>query len=238
MKKALLTAALCTIGSFCSAADYNFVSIKGLIEQDVGRVVLPKVYEKLGLTIDIEPMAGKRAQSEATSGRKDGEIMRIHTYGKENPTTIRVETPYYYLETMAFVRKDSGIKIDSKEDLKKYKLIKVSGVKHTNNITAGIDGVKDVTSTEQMMQLLQTGRYEVALTNTVDGNLVLKKLGMTDEIGPIEKPLAVLDLYTYIHEKNADLVTKVNDMIQSLKDSGELAEIIKAAEDEVINSQL
>ena len=217
------------------AQDYQFVSIQNLIEQEVGRVLIPEIYKKLDLTVDISPMPGNRAQEEATTGAKDGEIMRIFTYGNENPTTIRVPTPYYYLETMGFVRKNSGIRIKSKADLAKYRLAKVRGVKHTNNITKGLENVFDLKNTETMMEFLARGRADVALTNTVDGLLVLEKLGY-ENIGPIEKPLAVLDLYNYIHENHADIVPLVDKAILDMQSSGELKQLIAKAEAAVIQS--
>jgi hypothetical protein len=54
-----------------------------LIEQDVGRIIIPEIYNNLGMTVTIKPVPGKRAQQLATSGKKDGEIMRIFTYGLE-----------------------------------------------------------------------------------------------------------------------------------------------------------
>jgi len=217
------------------AQDYQFVSIQNLIEQEVGRVLIPEIYKKIGLSVDITPMPGKRAQEEATSGSKDGEIMRIYTYGEENPTTIRVPTPYYYLETMGFVRKNSGVRIRSKSDLAKYRLAKVRGVKHTNNITKGLDDVFDLKNTETMMEFLQRGRADVALTNTVDGLLVLEKLGY-ENIGPIAKPLAVLDLYNYIHEDHADIIPQVDKAILDMQGSGEMKGLIAKAEAAVIQS--
>ena len=78
--------------AFTNAEEYHFVSINNLIEQEVGRIVLPQVYKSLGIDITIVPMPGQRAQYEASSGNRDGEIMRIFTYGLENPTTHRVPT--------------------------------------------------------------------------------------------------------------------------------------------------
>lgn len=219
--------------NLCVAEEYHFVSIKGLIEQEVGRIIIPEIYKNLGMKVTIKPLPGKRAQQLATSGKKDGEIMRIFTYGIENPTTIRVPTPYYYLETMAFIKKNSGIVIKSREDLKKYKLVKVRGVKHTNNITKGMSNVHDINDSVRMMKYLQKGRADVALTNTVDGILVLKKLGYTN-IVPIDKPLAVLDLYNYIHQDHKDLVPKVDAMIKKMQANGEMKAVIKKAENQIV----
>lgn len=216
------------------AEDYHFVSIENLIEQDVGRIIIPEIYKKLGIDVTITPRPGKRAQKEATSGRADGEIMRIWTYGEENPTTVRVPTPYYYLETMGFVKKGSGVVINTKDDLKKYRLVKVRGVKHTNNISVGVDDVYDSASTELMMRFLNGGRADIALTNTVDGLMALRELEIID-IVPLEKPLAVLELYHYIHQDHIDLVSRVDTVIKNMKESGELEKLIYKAENAVIS---
>ena len=86
------------------SAQYNYVSIEGLIEQRIGEGVVTVLYEKLGHTVTITALSGKEAEVAATSGKKDGEIMRIWAYGENNLTTKRVPTPYYSLETMGFKR--------------------------------------------------------------------------------------------------------------------------------------
>ncbi|MBU2969182.1 transporter substrate-binding domain-containing protein [Pseudoalteromonas sp. C2R02] len=222
------------LNSFVAIAkEYHFVAINNLIEQEVGTIVLPEVYKQLGISISITPLPGKRAQHQATSGMSDGEIMRIYSYGIENPTTIRVPTPYYQLETMAFIRKDSGIKITKKADLAQYDIAKVRGVKHTNNITQGLTNVTDVNSTEKVMKLVSEGLADVGLTNTVDGLMVLKNLKL-DNVVSINKPLATLDLFHYIHESQKVLVPLVDQKLQALIKNGELARIIKKAESAVI----
>lgn len=218
-----------------SAKDYQFVSINELVEQEVGTVVLPILYAKLGLEITITPLPGKRAQHSATSGKSDGEIMRIYSYGNENTTNIRVPTPYYKLETMAFIRQGSEISINSKDDLRNLRVAKVRGVKHSDLITEGIKDIYDLSSTEQMMKFLSMGRADVAITNTIDGLVVLNKLGYTD-IVVSGKPLATLDLYHYIHEKHELLVEQIDQVIKEAKSSGELARLIEDAEFAVIGN--
>lgn len=215
-----------------SAKEYHFVSIKGLVEQEVGGIVLPVVYEKLGHKAIITPMPGKRAEKEAVSGNADGEVMRIWSYGEENPALIRVPTPYYQLVTTVFVHKDSGVLIETRGDLAKYAIVKVRGVKHTNNITLGCDNVYDVEDTEQMMRFLRTGRADIALTNRIDGLDVLRKTAATDIVA-LPTPLAILDLYHYLHKKHAALVDEVDTVIREMIETGEMAKLIDRAESTV-----
>lgn len=216
------------------ANKYKFASIENLIEQEIGRIVLPQIYQNISIDIVITPLPGERAQFEANVGKKDGEIMRIWTYGDENSTSIRVPTPYYYLETMAFIMKGSTVIIRQKGDLAKYRLAKIRGVKHTDNITAGFSDVYEMNSTENMFRMLRKGQVDVVLTNTLDGNLVLKKLGFNNIVS-IKKPLATLPLYHYIYEKNKVLVPLIDKEILRLSKNGELEKLISLAEQKVIS---
>lgn len=218
-----------TASFFSLAKGYHFASIEKLIEQEVGRIVLPKIYSKLGIDISIKPLPGKRAQYVASSGELDGEIMRIWTYGEENPDQIRVPTPYYYLETMAFFLPEQNIEINDVSDLHKYTIAKVSGVKHTNNITKGLSRVFDVRNTSSLLDFLLFGRVQIALTNTIDGDVRRQQLKYR-HIKRLQKPLATLPLYHYIHKDHADLVPKVDAVIKQMKESGELIRLIKEAE--------
>lgn len=214
------------------AEEYHFVSISGLYEQQVGQIIVSQIYKNLGIDISITHMPGNRAILETVSGRMDGEIMRIESYGRDHPQVLRVPTPYYNLATMVFYKKGSGIVVNSAEDLAKYSVLKVRGVKHTNNITAGLTNVYDYDDTESMLKALDKNRDNVALTHTGDGLFVIEKY----QIANIEhrvKPLSVWPLYHYVHKKNAHLVEKVDRIIREMKASGELDKLTKRAEKKV-----
>ncbi|BDX05482.1 ABC transporter substrate-binding protein [Planctobacterium marinum] len=217
------------------ATTYHFVAIEHLVEQEIGKIVLPQIYERAGIKITIASLPGKRAEFEATSGLRNGEIMRIYSYGEENPTVRRVPTPYYYLQTMAFTKDGAGVSVRSREDLRSYTIAKVRGVKHTNVITEGLRKVSDVSNTVEIMRLLEQGLVDVGLTNTLDGVMTIQQLGLND-ISPQGTPLATLNLYHYIHEEHQQLVAIIDEKIRQLRDSGELAIMIAEAENQVMLS--
>jgi hypothetical protein len=219
---------------FNATIQLNLASIELLIEQEVGRIVLPKIYNNIGITVEVTPFPGNRAQYAADSGMQDGEIMRIATYGNEALNTIRVPTPYYYLETMPFVLKNSDIVINSKQDLAQYRVAKIRGVKHTNNITKGLKKLYDMNSTENMFKLLLSNKVDVVLTNTMDGNAAIARLGLQN-IVEMQKPLARLALYHYLHNKHDDLVPFIDKEINRLKANKEIDRLINNAEKRVMN---
>lgn len=217
-----------------SAEEYRFVSINNLIEQEIGRIILTEIYKQINIEISTSPRPGKRAEREAITGVSDGEIMRIWSYGDNNPSMIRVPTPYYSLKTMVFTRKDSDIHIRDAKELNQYKVAKVRGVKHTDSITQGIKHTYIFDNTERMMNYLSRGRAHIALTSALDGKVTLERLQI-ENIIPSKTSLAELNLYHYLHKKNAHLVPIIDDKIQVLKQSGELEKIIKSAEKQVFN---
>ncbi|GHG03338.1 substrate-binding periplasmic protein [Thalassotalea marina] len=225
---------LCVLITCCAtfklfANEYYFASIDHLGEQQVAQRVLPQIYAQLGHNIHITPLAANRAQYEANSGLKDGEILRIFSYGKENPNVIRVPTPYYSLSTAVFVLAGADIKINSVADLKGYRIGRVRGVKHTLNATKNIEKVYDSNNTKQLFLQLIVGNIDIALTNHQDGLMTLKELNV-DSIQLINKSIADEPLYHYLHRKNIDLVTPVDNQIKAMKQSGELQQLIDEAE--------
>ncbi|QPB83811.1 transporter substrate-binding domain-containing protein [Pseudoalteromonas rubra] len=231
MNKSLLLLLLLCNNAF--AGPLHFVSINYLIEQEVGRLVLPEIYQKLNVSIVITPYPGKRAQQLVRSGKRHGEIMRIFSYGNENPHTIRVPTPYYMLETMAFIRNDGKVNIQSEQDLRQYRIAKVRGVKHTNNITEGMPRVEDTDTTIQALNLVSKGLADVALTNRIDGLVMLAQAGIENVI-PHQRSFRELALYHYIHKDQQHWVEEVDAVLRGMKQSGELAELIRKAENQVI----
>ncbi len=213
--------------------DYHFVAIDHSAIQQVGERVLPKLYGRLGLSIVVTPMAGKRAQLESSSGLKDGEVLRIWSYGEEFGDTVRVPTSYYQLTTTAYVRKNSGIQIEHVEDLKHYRLVKVSGVRHTHDITEHMDNVVDVKTPMEMMHYLNNERADIALTSRLGGDYIIRQLGL-DNIVAIETPLKVLPLYHYLYQRHSSLVDQVDQVIIDAKASGQLQAWIDEAERAII----
>lgn len=225
---------LCLIPSV-NAEQYHFAAISDLYEQKVGEIILTHVYQKMGIDIQVTGMPGNRAAIETTKGRVDGEIMRIWSYGIDNPDVIRVPTPYYFLETMAFYKEGSDVVVNSAEDLAKYSVLKVRGVKHTNIITKGLDNVYDYDDTKSMLNALDEHRSNVALTHKGDGVFAISQYKI-EHVIPAKKPLAVFSLYHYIHKKNAHLVERVNRILLDMKKSGELNTLILKAEKQVFES--
>lgn len=220
---------------FVYAEEYHFVSISGLYEQEVGEIILAEIYDRAGIGFNVSRLPGRRAVIETTQGRVDGEIMRIWSYGEEHSEVIRIPTAYYFLETMAFYKQGSDVEVSSVEDLTKYPVLKIRGVKHTNIVTAGLTDVYDYDDTQSMLKALNKQRSNVVLTNRGDGLFAIEKYGIQG-IDFSKYPLFSFPLYHYVHKKNVHLVDKIDRVIAEMKETGELDILIRRAERQVFES--
>jgi ABC-type amino acid transport substrate-binding protein len=85
-----------------------------------------------------------------------------------------------------------------------------------------------------MFKLLFSNKVDVVLTNTMDGNAAISRLGLQN-IVEMQKPLARLALYHYLHNKHDDLVPFIDKEINRLKANKEIDRLINNAEKRVMN---
>lgn len=214
---------------------YNFVRIDGLAEQAVGEALLTEVYKRAEINMTVTAMPGRRALEEASSGRMDGETLRVYALGENMPSLKRVPTALSSLQTVAFAKADAMPAMAGKEDLKNHSSVIVTGVLHTHAITEGVDNVEEVSDPTAMFRMVDRGRADLALTSYLDGLASLRLLGM-DTIKNVEPALNDQPLFHYVHESNQSLIPAIDAIIKQMDDSGELADLRKRLEDDYLAS--
>lgn len=219
-----------SVGTAAVAQEVQLARNENAIGQAVAAKLLTDIYKKAGLGINIAPLPAARANAVALAGDKDGEVARIAPYFAKNPSLFKVEPGYYYLTTAAFAKSDKGVTINSKDDLKKYKVGIVRGIAHAEAATEGLAGLQVTGSYDQLYQMLEAGRIDVAIDEGINGPSTLKGLGLKDitQVGEIAR----LDLFNVLTPAKKDLAPKISAAIKALKDSGELAKLTKRYEAE------
>lgn len=237
-KSILVNAISIVVGVFAACAahaqEVHLARNEKATEQAIAALIVTDIYKRSGLTAKIQPMPGARANAVSTGGEKDGEVGRITAYFVKNPALVKVEPAYYYITTTVFAKADRNISVTSKDDLAKYKIGIIRGVQHTETATQGLSGVQVVNDAEQLYQMLDAGRFDIALDAGVNGPYVTKKLGLTGikAVGDIAK----LDLFMVLNGSKKDIAAKLGATVKSLKDSGELEKIAKKHEQEFLSS--
>lgn len=199
-----------------------------LAEQAVAEIMLKEIYKKAGFDLSVTALPPARANMETLAGRYDGEVARIYAYGTKNPSLIRVEPAYYFLESTAYARKSSRIVIDNKEGLKPYRVGIIRGVQHSMEVTEGLSRVEEVATAEQLFRMLDAGRVDVVIDTKVNGSSELKQLKLQDVV--MLKVLARYELFNYLVYKNKDMEPVIGSVIKRLGSTGEMKALMVAAE--------
>lgn len=189
-------------------------------EQAVAALILTEVYQKAGLTPVIQPLPGVRATAMALAGEVDGEVARIASYATNNPTLIRVEPGYYFLASTVFAKDGSKVVVHGRDDLKKYRVGVVRGIAHAKAATEGVAAVEEVATYQQMYQMLDAGRIDVAVDTDINGAYMTRKMALTD-VKPVAQ-LARLELFHILTPKSRALAPRIAAVLKSFKERGEL----------------
>jgi ABC-type amino acid transport substrate-binding protein len=165
-------------------------------------------------------MPAERARTEVVAGRKDGSLLRIFSYGENNPSLIRVPTPYSTVETVAFALASKNISITTIDELGEHALVIVRGVQTTHDLTKNFSNVYEVTHLGQAIRFLRAGRADILITSDIAALAILKRLKITD-INPIFD-INSLPLYVYFNFKHKNVVSKIDTAIKEKIRTSEL----------------
>lgn len=204
----------------------HLTTVDGSPISTVGGKVLQAVLPRAGLQVVATPIPSARATAEVRAGHYDGEVARIATFAANYPELIRVDPSYLSFHTVAYGKNKTKLALRSADDLKGYKVGIVRGVQHSENATAGVADLTRVNNVQQLLTMLEMGRFDIAVDTRLSGDLMLKQLGFKDiaEVGVLGKQ----DLYLHLHVRHQSLAPAIGATIKQLKDSGELQRIIKA----------
>jgi ABC-type amino acid transport substrate-binding protein len=208
------------IGIASAQQPLKFTQIVDTPDQAIGAAIVKAAYEKLGIPVEFEILPGKRALTESSEGRADGEVHRIFEIGNAYPTLLRVPTPINYIEPSAFSKKHN-FEVTDCAALQGYQIGVVQGVKHSQLCTQGMENVFVGDDLTGVMRMLDAGRIDLLITARINGLLLAKELGL-GAIKPLSPPLSRLWVYHYLHERHKDLVPTIDAVFKAMQESGEL----------------
>ena len=208
------------IGIASAQQPLTFTQIVDTPDQAIGAVIVKAAYKKLGIPVKFAILPGKRALTESSEGRADGEVHRIFEIGNAYPTLLRVPTPINYIEPSAFSKKH-GFEVTDCAALQGYQIGIVQGVKHSQLCTQGMENVFVGDDLTGVMRMLDAGRIDLLITARINGLLLAKELRL-DAIKPLSPPLSRLWVYHYLHERHKDLVPTIDAVFKAMQESGEL----------------
>jgi ABC-type amino acid transport substrate-binding protein len=208
--------------------------IADIPDQFVGGELLRAVYERLNISLEFADVPGKRALALSSSGELDGEVHRIADLAQTYPTLLQISPAINYIEPSVFT---TTLRFDVRgwDSIRDYSIGIVRGVGSSEAGTSGMSRVTAATSLENMIQMLDAGRFEVMVTDLFSGRAALAKLKLQSRITPLSPPLQRVYIYHYLHERHRDLAKRVGAVIKEMDASGELARLREQLVKQVLN---
>ncbi|NOQ62898.1 MAG: transporter substrate-binding domain-containing protein [Methyloprofundus sp.] len=193
-----------------STLDLNFM-VK------INRLIFTEVYQRLGIDIVIQIHPAERALHLANSGAVDGDLIRAAMVSRIAPNLIRIPTSFFQGKTSAF-SKNKNIVLKGWQDLKPYRVAILRGHKIAEIKTRGLN-VEAINTPEELFYFLDRGRADIVIFPYIIAPAYLKKLKLNN-IYTLSPPLEEASLYHFLHKKHANLVPKVDHIIQQLLKEG------------------
>jgi len=221
VKKFSLLAVFVMFSTVSYAQTITIAQIQNNPDQILGSMLLKEIYKRANIPLKFIIMPGKRALIESSNGRVDGETHRIYSVAEKYQTLIRVPTPLTYFEPTAFSKK-SKPSVSGWSSLSDYGIIgMVRGMQYAKIGLSGVENIRIVTDSIQLMKMLDTGRIDIAVTTKFNGLYHISELNLPSIIA-LTPAIERHNVYHYLHKKHIKLIPKINAIIKSLKDSGEL----------------
>ena len=211
----------------CAQSVIKLARIADIPDQFVGGEILRTVYARLNISIEFADVPGKRALALSSAGELDGEVHRIANLAQTYPTLVQISPPINYIEPSVFTT-TLRFDVNGWDSIRDYSVGIVRGVGSSEAGTRGMSRVTAATSLENMIRMLDAGRFDLVVTDLFSGRAAVRKLKLQSHIVALSPPLERIYIYHYLHQRHRDLARRVEAVVQEMDASGELARLREA----------
>ncbi|XYK81915.1 MAG: substrate-binding periplasmic protein [Labrenzia sp.] len=201
----------------------------------IAEIIMTQAYERLGIPVEIYPTSGNRSLVLSSSGKVDGELVRIGAVKDHYPTLVQVPVPNMELEGVVYVRAADKDRI-AIEDLSTLRVGYLEGIVQAEQFTQGFENLWAAQSETETFRLLAAGRLDAVVSDQIDGALAIAELGLTNVV-PLGRAFQVEPMFHYLHEKHAALAPQLASVLADMRGSGELEKIVETALEAMITGQ-
>ena len=180
--------------------------------------VAGEAFRRMGYTLRTVQLPAERGLKNANRGIVDGEMSRIKGLDKKYPNLIRVPEKIMDWEFVAFsyepISLDGGW-----NDLSGKSVSHINGWKI---LETNIPKTAEITKTSNavsLFNLLRKRRTDFSIYERWGGRYLLNKMEMS-EVKSCKQPLAVREMFIYLHKKNKHLVPKLAETLLAMKQDG------------------
>ncbi|MFD1171388.1 transporter substrate-binding domain-containing protein [Oceanobacillus picturae] len=176
------------------------------------------IAEKLGL----EPVQQKAKFSGIVTGVNEGRYdiaVASHTITDERKEQVNFTEPYYYSGPVIYTRTDSDI--TSADDLNGKEISVSRGSSYVSIAEEYTDNIPQVDSDVVALQSLASGHHDAVITDDITGITAIEnglEIENRGQLGVSNQAIAV-------NKENEELLNAIDEALQEMKESGELADL-------------
>ena len=197
------------------------------------RVITPllkEAFKRNNIEFEVISSPSLRSLKLSNQGRVDGELHRVYEFhaitSNKYSNLIRIESQLLSVWLTAF--STEKIALEHWTDLKKYHVGYYRGRKNVESILNNIlpkEQIHSVTTDIQAFKMLSTGRTDIVISESREGNSVIKNNKAYSDIFEIAK-IQETKIYAYIHKKHKALALKIANTLEDMKEDGTFLRII------------
>ncbi|ETI66636.1 transporter substrate-binding domain-containing protein [Neobacillus vireti] len=193
-----------------------------------------EVGNAVGKELGLEPIQKRMKFKGLIEGIKTGRAdaaVASHTINTARAKQVSFSTPYYYSGPQIFTRPDSNIK--TVEDLKGKEVAVAKGSTYADTAKKYTSNLKMYDSDITALKALSIGRHDAVITDFVTGKSAKKEGFKIEGQELIERSEQAI----VVPKDNPELLKRINDALQRLRDNGTLTRISKKYFDEDITKK-
>lgn len=177
-----------------------------------------ELFGRLNIPFEIQALPAERCLTNANEGIDDGDVCRIADLVKSYTNLVRTTEPVMQYQMVLFSR-TAQFKVSGPESLKTYDVGIVTGWKIIERNTTLHRSRIMLDSAEQLFQMLDQGRVEVAVIERTVGMEMVKKLRIAG-VHILSPPLLTGEWYLYLHKRHAALIPRIDSELRTMKKDG------------------
>ena len=180
--------------------------------------VIIEACKRLGVSVQIIPLASARTLTNAEQALDDGNFLRIAGVEKKYPHLIRVPEPIIEVQFVIF-SKHKNLKTPNWENLKPYHVGYVRGWLIAEEKIKDVRQVTVVENRTSLFKVLETDRIELAFAELYGGYYLMHTLNLP-HLSIAQPPLATREMFLYLNKKHEKLVPKLAKVLREMKRDG------------------
>jgi polar amino acid transport system substrate-binding protein len=181
-------------------------------------MVAGEAFRRAGLRLQLVKLPPERGLVNANAGIEDGDLTRIAGLEKNYPNLVRVPEKLMDWHFVAFARQAKPAAA-SWAKLEPYSVGHIKGWKIFEQSLLPATHITTADNSEQLFSMLDKNRIDVALYERWLGYALIRQMGI-ENLHVVEPPLAVKEMFIYLHQRHADKVAAIAAALRAIKAEG------------------